>query len=61
MKVNLRYAALAGLFLVLAGAIAVLAQDSPEAAYTPVTPVAIIPVFLGVLFTGALLLIAVKE
>lgn len=51
----------AGLFLVLAGAIAVLAQDSPEASYTPVTSLALLLVVLGVLFAGALLLIAVRK
>ncbi len=61
MKVYLRYAALAGPLLLLAGAIAVLAQDSPEASYTPITSVGFIPVFLGVLIARALLLVAVKE
>lgn len=61
MKVNLGYAILAGLFLVLVAAIVVLAQGSPEASYTPITAVVVVLGILGLLFAGALLLIAVKE
>lgn len=60
MTMRAGYVALAGLFLLIAGAIAVLAQGSPEASYTPITAVVVVLGVLGLLFAGILLYLAVK-